>query len=195
MARSSTRSRPTQPEAACWADRWSTDVPRWGCFQTLPQLAARMEPAGPRAEAPEPGINWFSAAGRAGLRPGSSWPSPVSVLSLQPRLKLHGGPSPAGSVYQRPEVQEHSLHEAEGPAWSTCAPQWDQGWSNQGCSRSLGLPARPPPTTLASKSLMVTTVTAGKPMPGFTHFLQIPPGPRRKLHLIPKRNQSLLRKL
>lgn len=104
VARSSARSRLTQPEAACWADCWSTDVPRWGCSQTLPQLAARMEPAGPRGEAPEPGINWFSAAGWAGLRPGSSWPSPVSVLSLQPCLKLHGGPSPAGSVYQRPEV-------------------------------------------------------------------------------------------
>ena len=60
-------------------------------------------------------------------------------------------------------------------------------------SRPLGLPARPPPTTLASKSLMVTTVTAGKPKPRFAHFLQIPPGPGRKLYLIPKRNQSLLR--
>lgn len=57
VARSSTRSRLIQPEAACWADRWSTDVP---------QLAARMEPVGPRGEAPEPGTNWFSAAGQPG---------------------------------------------------------------------------------------------------------------------------------
>ena len=128
VARSSACSRLTQSEAACWADRWSTDIPRRGCPQTLPHLAARTEPAGPRGEPPSQALAGSPQLGGAGLQPGSSWLSPVSVPGLQPDLKLCGAPSPAGSVAQRPKAQECSLNEAEGPAWSTHAPQWDQGW-------------------------------------------------------------------